>query len=401
MKELFYSVGLFSFLIIMLVFIFAPTKGQTRIFLWSLLKLFFFVSLFYSWQTDNIVLKWILIEASTLFGAILISASGTEKSFQVGWKFLLINSYSLGLSFLGIILLLFASKPLDSLTAGALLDGLKGGNTFLTETGLVLTIYGYTGKLGLLPNHFWVGDTYAESPSQTSSIIAAFVPVSVALAIRPLLEIELSLPMKHYFAHDGVFFLGIITLLYSMMMLILRLDIRRITAKIALFHSALLGIFLALRVGEDLFFYLLSATILLKLLLFIAMGILRMDAGKRTIPDILATGQISNLSFYAYFTALLVAFVFPLSPTFVLDLNLIQLASETNKFSILVFPLLSVLFFFFALRKVLPLMSLVSRDFFPDVKRTLYIRLFFYWLSFVALLFLGIQGYRTFLGVYL
>lgn len=401
MKDVFYGIGIFSFFIILFIFIFAPIKNQKRIVLWSLLKILFFVSLFFSWRTDNIVLKWILIEVSTLLGAVLISSSGTKKTFQVGWKFLLINSYSLGIAFLGLILLLFASTELQELNFANLKLGLEGGNKFLIESGILLVIFGYSGKLGLVPNHQWVGDTYAESSSQISSLIASFVPVSILLAIRPFFQLEREINHHWFNTVNVLIFMGGLTILFATFILQIREDIRRITAKIALFHTGLLPVCLWFGEDDDFFYFLLASTVILKLILFLAMGILRLDAGTRFIPEMLKKISISKKSYYVYLISLFVAFVFPLSPIFVLDLELIRRISMSENFVFLLFPILSVFFFYICLKKILPIIQIPNRDFFDTTHRILTIRIItFYFVFFVSIL-LSIYGGHFFLRNFL
>ncbi|ABZ94840.1 Formate hydrogenase, subunit F [Leptospira biflexa serovar Patoc strain 'Patoc 1 (Ames)'] len=401
MTYVFYFSGILTFVIIFLVSVLAPTKGQTRIWLWSLLKVCFFAVLFYSWFTENIVLKWILIEASTLFGALLISSSGTERSFHVGWKFLLINSYALGLAFLGIVILLFASTPLENLDFNSLKQGLVGQSGLLVETGILLTIYGYSGKLGLVPNHFWVGDTYAESPSQISSLIASFVPVSVVLAIRPLVKLERELNPHLINASNGLLFIGVLTILYAILMLVSRDDIRRISAKVALFHTGMLTLFLWLDVSDEVFYFLLSSTVLVKLLVFLSMGILRMDAGKRNISQILSGPNLSHKALYVYLMALLIAFVFPLSPVFVLDLKIIEISVLNRQFYLFIFPILGSIFFFVALNKVLPMVKLSNRNFEKDIYHILQFRFYFFWFSLVSTIIVGSYGMYYLMAKYI
>ncbi|TGN17879.1 proton-conducting transporter membrane subunit [Leptospira idonii] len=389
---LFYISGIVSFFVVFGVFVFAPTKGQTRIWLWSFLKIIFFGTLFASWFTENVVLKWILIEASTLFGALLISSSGTGKSFQVGWKFLLINSYGLGIAFLGIVLLLFASTPLHTLDFSALKQGLEGQSGLLIETALLLTIYGYSAKLGLVPNHYWVGDTYAESPSQISSLIASFVPVSVVLAIRPFVQLEREINPSLVNSSNGLLFIGVLTILYATWILHRRDDIRRIAAKVALFHTGMLSVFLWFNVSDEVFYFLLASTVVVKVLVFVSMGILRMDSGQRMIPQILQLPALNLKSFYAYFAALLIAFVFPLSPVFILDLEIIRTSLDKHIVWLFFFPLFGSVFFFIALNKILPILRLKNREFAPELRSLLRIRLGFFFVGLLLALFLGTYG---------
>lgn len=391
-------IGFFTFLLILGTYIFAPTKGQTRIWIWVVLKCFFFGTLFSSWHTDNIVLKWILIEASTLFGSLLISSSGTEKTFQVGWKFLLINSYGLGIAFLGIVILLFASDPLDNLSFQSLYKGMENKSGLLVETGIMLVIYGYSAKLGLVPNHFWVGDTYAESPSQTSALIAAFVPVSVALALRPMVELERRTNTIFWNSANGLLFIGVLTIIYSLWVLYRREDIRRIAAKIALFHTGVFSVFIWLGVSESVFYFLLATTILVKYKVFISMGILRMDSKERYISKILESGKLSKNTMIAYLLALVFAFIFPFSPVFLLDLELVREAVFLKKYALFLVPISASIFFFLLARKVLPLVRLKSREYSADVDRILRTRLGFFYVGLFLSLILGFFGLHSMLN---
>ena len=168
------TLSIISFVVFILVFLnllFAFTKSQEKVNYWSGLVILLFIVVVTSWWMEDIALQWILIEATTLFGALLISMSRTEKSIEVAWKFLLLNSFGLGLTFIGIIVLSFGIHSQVTTNANDILAQINSHQNRLVETGMWLAIFGYSAKLGLFPNHFWVSDTYAESPSQISSLI--------------------------------------------------------------------------------------------------------------------------------------------------------------------------------------------------------------------------------------
>ena len=87
------TLSIISFVVFILVFLnllFAFTKSQEKVNYWSGLVILLFIVVVTSWWMEDIALQWILIEATTLFGALLISMSRTEKSIEVAWKFLLL-----------------------------------------------------------------------------------------------------------------------------------------------------------------------------------------------------------------------------------------------------------------------------------------------------------------------
>jgi hydrogenase-4 component F len=100
--------GFISYLSVMMIWIFFPTHNLPNKWIWLTATTLFFLSLSASWFTENFAASWVLIEASTLFGALLISSTSTVKASRIAWKFLVINSYGLGISFLGLVLVSFS-----------------------------------------------------------------------------------------------------------------------------------------------------------------------------------------------------------------------------------------------------------------------------------------------------
>ena len=148
-------VGLISFLSVLAIMVFTFSKSDENIVKWTPFIILLFFTILASWWTTDLSLQWVLIEATTLFGAILISLSKTERSIEVGWKFLLLNSFGLGIAFLGIIFVSSGTKD-DSPTTLDLINlmpKISSHQNLMVETGLWLAVFGYTAKLGLFPNY--------------------------------------------------------------------------------------------------------------------------------------------------------------------------------------------------------------------------------------------------------
>lgn len=388
------ALGFFSFLGIFFLFLFTFTKSDEKIVPWSFIVIILFGIILASWWTKHLALQWVLIESTTLFGAILISLSKTEKAIDIAWKFLLLNSFGLGIAFLGIILLSFGLGDGKSiiLELEYLIPKVPGHENFLVEAGIWFAIFGYSAKLGLFPNHFWVGDTYSEGPSQVSSILSAFLPVSVALAVFPFLRLDDYYQSPHFNSRLGFLVLGLLTMLYSLWTVYQTTDIRRITALIALFHSGGIAIIISFIPEENVLYYVLGANISVKSLLFSCMGILRIDLGFRDLLQIDNHRGISQVSIVMFLLALGMSFVFPLSPFFVSDLLLIRLGMEHEKFWILIVPVLGLVFFLVCLSKFLPLLNLPRRKFMDEEKNVLQLRVRFTFILFFISLVIGIVG---------
>ncbi|MBE7412027.1 MAG: formate hydrogenase [Leptospiraceae bacterium] len=388
-------ISILVFLIILLSFLFSPTKNQTKIPLWSFLMIVFFLVLAVSWFVTDLALQWVLIEASTLFGALLVSVIRSKKAIEVAWKFLLINSFGLGIAFLGLIILAFGVQSNVSFDSELILKKISEHDTILVRFGLWLTIFGYSAKLGLFPNLFWVSDTYAESPSQVSGIIASYIPVSVCIALRPLIKMDQMLSFRILSVSNAFLFMAILTMLYSLWTLYQTKDIRRITAQVALFHSGALGIFLWYNPTDEVFYYLLISNVVVKSLLFFTLGIFRMDSGARFLEKILLQKKINRMSVVLFLTSFSIAFALPISSVFVSDLIIIKMSLVSGYYWGILVPFCSLIFFAIGLFRFLPVLNVPAREFLEADSTRLKIRV-----SFSIVLFLITVGFGIF-GIYI
>ncbi len=381
-----------TFLLVFLNLLFAFTKSQEKVNYWAGLIILLFLVVITSWWMEDLAWQWVLIEATTLFGALLISMSRNEKSIEVAWKFLLLNSFGLSLAFIGIIILSFGIHSQVTTNANEILAQINSHQNKLVETGMWLAIFGYSAKLGLFPNHFWVSDTYAESPSQISSLISCLFPATVGIALRAFVKMDYQFTNIHFSSSSGLLVLGIITMFYSLWTLNQTNDIRRITAQIALFHSGALAVFIFLNPPDEIFYYCLSASVTVKALLFSAMGIFRIDAGTRNLTGIKPEEGLNRWSTSLYIFSVGMAFVIPFSPFFVADLLLIKVGFWGEKFWVLLVPILGLVFFLVALNKLLPLLNIKPREFVSQYERILRIRMILTFLILVLALAVGVYG---------
>ncbi|XDD50195.1 proton-conducting transporter membrane subunit [Leptospira sp. WS92.C1] len=387
------GIGVVVILLILVAYVLAPTKGQKQIGMWSFLMIVCTALSFAAWNLEGSALQWVLIEATTFTVALLISSSRTSKSFPIAWKFLLINSFGLGLAFLGIIIVTATLHGLEhpvEVLAGQLSEHPE--NLWI-EIGLWLAIFGYSAKLGLFPNHVWVVDTYGDSPSQISALIAAFIPVAVCSALRPFIHMDHQLYPTTFSAAEGLLILGVVTMLQSIIALYQRNDLRMMTAKVALFHSGALGIFLWMDLPDTIFNFVMAGNIVLKSLLFLTMGIVRMDAGKRELSKIFLSESINKKALTLYTAALFLAFVLPGSPIFVSDLLLLNSGWTQGKWFVISVPFLGLVFFGVLIYKTVPLFNLEDRPFPKDFATTLRIRFADSILLFLMVLGIGVWGF--------
>jgi hydrogenase-4 component F len=230
------------------------------------------------------------------------------------------------------------------------------------EIGFWLIIFGYSSKLGIFPNFFWVSDTYAESPSQSSCLIASFLPVTISIAMDKILDLEPLVFHGNVTPRNFLLVSGVITIMYSLWTLFQTFDIRRISAQVALFHTGGLAIILWLNPTEQIFYILLSINIIVKSFLFLTMGLMRMESGSRNIESILSKGEISKVVSIFYVLGVTFSLGFPLSPAFSSDLIIIIESLKKDHYIALIIPFAASIFLSIVVYRIIPVLALPHRS---------------------------------------
>jgi hydrogenase-4 component F len=152
----------------------------------------YFAVLYAFWATllgvpvaGNLVVAWLLIEATTAASALLVGFSRRRRALEAGWKYLILTSLGLGVTLLGCALLA-AGIPdggLSGLSWAALPTYAASQQGALAAYLLILT--GFAAKIGWAPVHNWLPDAHSEAPAPVSALLsAALLPAVVIVAWR-------------------------------------------------------------------------------------------------------------------------------------------------------------------------------------------------------------------------
>lgn len=382
------------FLIILYTTLLAFTKSEVKMPFWTGLLIGYIIVLISSWFVKELALQWVFIEASTLLAALLISMSRTERSIETAWKYLLLNSFSLGIAFLGLIILTFGFSN-QVLEVGKLNEIKVQSNEYI-QIGIFFIIFGYSGKLGLFPNHFWVSDTYTDSPSQIASALASFIPVSLCIALRPLIKMEREINLSRFNSVDFLLIIGIQTILYSIWTMYKTDNVRRLSALIAMFHTGVLSVVLWLNPNDKIFYFILSGTLVMKVLLFSGTGLFRLDTINNTFEGLKSETHFNRTIQIIYFLSISFALVFPFSPVFLSDLFIIKLGLKIKSYWILLIPILGVIAYGIFLHKILFIMNKPNREIFNGNQAPIRIRMFSCILLLLINILICLYGFYVF-----
>lgn len=140
----------------------------------------------------NLVLAWLLIEATTAASALLVAFSGKRSALEAGWKYLLLTTLGLSVALFGIVVLyvVVGGHGPASLDWGSLSTVAAGLPAQTTLFAFVLIIAGLAAKIGWAPVHNWLPDAHSEAPAPVSAMLsAALLPIVLLVAWRTQLAL--------------------------------------------------------------------------------------------------------------------------------------------------------------------------------------------------------------------
>lgn len=124
--------------------------------------------------SDNIAVLWISIETTTLFVSILIFHERTKEALEAAWKYLFVSSVGVALAFIGILFLSItaSSSGITDLSLNNLLDATQTMDTVWLKMAFVLTLTGFSAKMGIFPLYTVAVDAHTVAPPPISAFIS-------------------------------------------------------------------------------------------------------------------------------------------------------------------------------------------------------------------------------------
>jgi hydrogenase-4 component F len=216
------------------------TADRVKIF-YILLHLFL-LAMFLAVASDNPIMAWISIEATTLSTAFLICFYKKPTAIEAAWKYLVINSVGLLLAFLGTML--FVALTLKGVSAGQWLDwhvilaNAKNINPNLAKVAFIFVLLGYGTKMGLVPMHTWLPDAHSKAPVPVSSLLSG-VLLSVAFFLILRFKSVVDITAGKDFAQNLFIVFGILSIIVSSLIILRQKNYKRLLAYSSIEHMGI------------------------------------------------------------------------------------------------------------------------------------------------------------------
>jgi hydrogenase-4 component F len=130
-------------------------------------------------MTNNIVLLWVALEATTLASALLVSFYWDARALEAGYKYLLLLTVGITSALFGCVLLYAAAAPHLGSESALLISNLRQVADkippHIAIAACLLLLVGFGTKAGLVPFHPWVADAHAEAPAVMSAFLSSVI----------------------------------------------------------------------------------------------------------------------------------------------------------------------------------------------------------------------------------
>jgi hydrogenase-4 component F len=210
--------------------------SDARLF-FSLSHVFIFTMLL-SVVSNNLVLMWVAIEATTLSSVFIVSLYKNKRAVEGGWKYVIICSIGLAFALYGTVLMYSSAYHIigDAHKAMLWTSLVVHGSAFdpdLMKIIFVFIIIGYGTKAGLAPMHTWLPDAHAEGPAPASALLSAILLKCAMAGIIRFYVIMNKIADVNHFIQQIMILVGIGSIILAGLFILRQHDIKRTFA----YHS--------------------------------------------------------------------------------------------------------------------------------------------------------------------
>src|SRR5258708_5646330 len=200
----------------------------------------FLLCMFIAITTNNPIIMWIAVEATTLSTVFLISFFNRKADIEAAWKYLIINSIGLLLGLLGT--LLFLTQGISSggvITWDNLMQATPHMNILITKFAFIFILIGYGTKMGLVPMHTWKPDTYNKAPLPIVALLSGAL-LNVAFFAILHFKLIIDAAIGSAFSQSLFIFFGIISILIPALIIYTQVNYKRMLAYSSIEHAGIM-----------------------------------------------------------------------------------------------------------------------------------------------------------------
>jgi len=255
------------------------------------LLMWFLGTMLWGCVTNNVIMLYVAIEATTLTSGLLVSFIWDRRALEAGYKYLMLLTIGITFALFACVLLYAgaaATNKLDGASA-LLISNIRGVVQFIPRGTAAITIaflvIGFGTKAGIAPFHPWLPDAHAESPTPVSVLLSGvMIKMAVYALARTVSIFYPAWPQVTIF----IVALGTVSMLLGIILAMTQSDLKRLLAysSVSQMGYVLAGIGLGTYLGCYGGLYHLLNHAIYKSLLFMCVGAVMYATGARRISEL-------------------------------------------------------------------------------------------------------------------
>ncbi|HHR6141533.1 TPA: hydrogenase 4 subunit F [Providencia alcalifaciens] len=199
--------------------------------------------------SNNLILMWAAVEATTLSSAFLVGIYGQRSSLEAAWKYIIICSVGVAFGLFGTILVYANAvnvmpNPEMAIFWTEVLKYTDLLDPTLMHLAFVFVLIGFGTKTGLFPMHAWLPDAHSEAPSPTSALLSAVL----LIIIRYYIIVTSSIGGE--FTQTLLLVFGLMSVAVAAFFILVQKDMKRLLAYSSVENMGLIAV--ALGIGGPL-----------------------------------------------------------------------------------------------------------------------------------------------------
>ncbi|MFA6006648.1 MAG: proton-conducting transporter membrane subunit [Candidatus Paceibacterota bacterium] len=217
---------------------------KTRVQEYYILVNLFLLAMFFAITTVSPILMWIAIEATTLSTAFLVSFYNKQSTIEAAWKYLLINSVGLLISFFGTLLFLTAvshTSNVGFLDWQTLLANAGNLEPLIAKIAFIFILVGFGTKVGFAPMHTWKPDAYTKTPTPVTALFSGSL-LNVALLAIIRFKVVTDTALGVAFSQNLLIFFGLFSIIIAAFIMLVQKNYKRLFAYSSIEHAGIMAL---------------------------------------------------------------------------------------------------------------------------------------------------------------
>jgi hydrogenase-4 component F len=196
--------------------------------------------------SNNIVMMWVAIEATTLGSAFLVGIYGDKSALEAAWKYVVICTVGVAFGLYGTVLVYANGNAVLAEPNGAVLwtmlaDHASSLDPTLMKMAFVFALVGFGTKAGLFPMHGWLPDAYSAAPSPISGLLSGALSKCALFAIIRYYVITMR-AVGPEFPQLLILILGVLSIGVASFLFFVQQDLKRKLAYSSIEHIGLIAL---------------------------------------------------------------------------------------------------------------------------------------------------------------